>query len=279
MALLDGKVAIVAGAGRGIGRSTALLLAREGASVVVNDTGGAMDGTGRDESVVQSVVDEIVAAGGRAVGNTASVASREGAFEVVDAAIREFGALDVLVNCAGILLEGSLFKVTQGDFDEMLRVQLGAALWCTQAAGERMRKAGTGSIIMTTSTAGLLGNFGQSALSAANAGVYGLMRTACIELQRHHVRVNAVAPLAKTRLTEALPLFEQVQTMTPAHVAPAYLFLASDLSRDVTGTVLSAAGGRLSVFRMTESSGSFKETADGIWSATEIAEHFATIRR
>jgi NAD(P)-dependent dehydrogenase (short-subunit alcohol dehydrogenase family) len=131
-----------------------------------------------------------------------------------------------------------------------------------------------GRIVLTTSAAGLLGNFGASAYAAAAAGVYGLMRTASIELQRRGVFVNAVAPIAKTRLTEDLPMFEHVNSMTPAHVAPAYLFLGSDLAGDLTGSVLSVAGGRISQYKVTETQGLFKEGDPGIWSAAEIREQW-----
>jgi NAD(P)-dependent dehydrogenase (short-subunit alcohol dehydrogenase family) len=140
-----------------------------------------------------------------------------------------------------------------------------------------MQRAGGGRIVLTTSAAGLLGNFGQAAYSAAAAGVYGLMRGASIELQRHHVFVNAVAPMAKTRLTEDLPMFEDVSTMTAAHAAAAYLFFGSDLSGDATGNVLSVAGGRISAYRLTESSGRFKDADGGVWTADEIREQWGAM--
>jgi NAD(P)-dependent dehydrogenase (short-subunit alcohol dehydrogenase family) len=141
-----------------------------------------------------------------------------------------------------------------------------------------MKERGGGSIVNTTSISGLLGNFGQANYSAAKAGIYGLTRTASIELQRYGIRVNAVAPIAKTRMTEDLPMMEKIEgTLSPEHVAPAHLFLASDLSRDVTGTVLSVAGARMSVYKVVESAGKYKESDGGVWTASEIAEHFDTI--
>jgi NAD(P)-dependent dehydrogenase (short-subunit alcohol dehydrogenase family) len=143
-----------------------------------------------------------------------------------------------------------------------------------------MREQGSaGSVINTTSVSGLIGNFGQANYAAAKAGIYGFTRTASIELQRYGIRVNAVAPIAKTRMTEDLPMFEKIETMSPEHVAPAHLFLASDLSRDVTGAVLAVAGGKMSVFKVVESPGRFKEADGGVWKAEEIAEHWKTISK
>lgn len=279
MGLLDDKVVVITGAGNGIGRATALAAAKEGARLVLNDLGCAPDGTGEDPALIEALGEELRQAGSQVLTSAASMAERDAAEALALSACERFGRVDALIHCAGIARDGSLLRVRAEDFEQLLRVQLGATLWCTQSIGAVMKKQGSGSIVMTTSSAGLIGNFGQSAYAAANAGVYGLMRTACVELQRYSIRVNAVAPLAKTRLTQALPLFEQVDSMTPEHVAPAYLFLASDLSRDVTGHVLSAAGGRLSAYRMTETAGVFKDSEGGIWTPTEIAEHFSGIRR
>ena len=148
-----------------------------------------------------------------------------------------------------------------------------------QAAAVVMRRQGRGRIVNTTSAAGLLGNFGQSNASAAAAGVYGLTRSAAIELQRHGIMVNAVAPLAKTRQTEELPMFQKTSALSPEHVAPVYLFLASDLASEVTGQVLTVAGSRIAVYRLLESSGRFKEDGDGLWTAEEIAEQFSELSR
>jgi NAD(P)-dependent dehydrogenase (short-subunit alcohol dehydrogenase family) len=143
-----------------------------------------------------------------------------------------------------------------------------------------MKAQGSGSIINTSSVSGMLGNFGQANYASAKAGVYGLTRTASIELQRYGVRVNAVAPIAKTRLTEDLPMFEKIEdTLSPEHVAPAHLFLASDLSREVTGVVLSVAGARMSVYKVVESPGKYKESDLGVWTAAELAEHFESISK
>jgi len=280
MALLSGKVAIITGAGGGIGRSTALLLAREGAKVVVNDLGGARDGTGGSLTPAEAVAAEITSLGGEAVANGDSVATRAGAEAIVRSAVERFGRVDVLINNAGILRDKTLLKMDDEMWDAVIAVHLKGTFLCTQAAVAQLRAQGSpGSIINTTSVSGMLGNFGQANYSAAKAGIYGLTRTASIELQRYGIRVNAVAPIAKTRMTEDLPLFEKIQSMTPEHVAPAHLFLASELSGDLTGAVLSVAGGKLSIYKVVESAGQFKEADSGIWTAQEIADHWEVISK
>jgi NAD(P)-dependent dehydrogenase (short-subunit alcohol dehydrogenase family) len=279
MGLLQDKVAIVTGAGRGIGKATARLLAHAGARVVVNDVGCAHDGTGRDPRVAADVADGIVADGGVAVANTQSVASPQGARAIVECALDEYGAVDVLVNNAGILHNEALLDMSPEVWDTVNDVHLRAAFLCTQAAARHMLTRGGGRIVNTVSRAGLLGSLDQANCAAAHAGVYGLTRTAAIELQRHRIAVNAVAPLARTRLTDHLEALDGMDMLTADHVAPATLFLASDLCADLTGCVLAVAGGRLSVFRMVESRGQFKEGHRGIWRAEEIAEHWEAISK
>jgi NAD(P)-dependent dehydrogenase (short-subunit alcohol dehydrogenase family) len=167
-----------------------------------------------------------------------------------------------------------------GQWQAVLDVHLTGTFLCTQAAAEPMKAQSSGRIVNTTSISGLLGNFGQSNYSAAKAGIYGLTRTASIELQRYGIAVNAVAPIAKTRMTEDLPMFSKIEgSLSPEHVAPVHLFLASDLVGERTGIVVGVAGARLSIFKVVESGGRFKESEDGIWSATEIAENFDAISR
>lgn len=280
MKLLDGKVAIVTGAGGGIGRATALLFGREGAKVVVNDVGGARDGSGESASPAEAVVAEIRALGGRAVASPQSVATRAGAERIIATAVEEFGRVDVLINNAGILRDKTLLKMDDEMWDAVIGVHLKGTFLCTQAAVAQMRAQGSpGSVVNTTSVSGMLGNFGQASYSAAKAGIYGFTRTASIELQRYGIRVNAVAPIAKTRMTEDLPMFEKIQSMTPEHVAPAHLFLASELSGDLTGAVLSVAGGKLSVYKVVESAGKFKDSDQGVWTAQEIADHWEVISK
>ncbi|HKO47660.1 MAG TPA: SDR family NAD(P)-dependent oxidoreductase [Polyangiaceae bacterium] len=280
MGLLDGKVTVVTGAGNGIGRASALLFAREGARVLVNDLGGARDGSGADTRSADAVVAEIRAAGGSAEASYESVTSKAGADAIIDKALSAFGRVDVLLNNAGILRDKTLLKMSQEEWQAVLDVHLTGSFFCTQAAAQKMKEQGSGSIINTSSVSGMLGNFGQANYAAAKAGIYGLTRTASIELQRYGVRVNAVAPIAKTRLTEDLPMFEKIEdTLSPEHVAPAHLFLASNLSNDVTGVVLAVAGARMSVFKVVESPGKYKESDAGVWNAHEIADHFESISK
>jgi NAD(P)-dependent dehydrogenase (short-subunit alcohol dehydrogenase family) len=280
MALLAGKVAVITGAGNGIGRATALLFAREGAQVVVNDLGGTRAGSAGDHSAADAVVAEIRKAGGSAEPNYDSVATKEGAEAMANAAISRFGRIDVWLNNAGILRDKTLLKLDLADWQAVLDVHLTGSFLCTQAAAQQMKAQGSGSIINTGSVSGMLGNFGQANYAAAKAGIYGLTRTASIELQRYGVRVNAVLPIAKTRLTADLPMFEKIEdTLSPEHVAPAHLFLASDLSREITGVALSVAGARMSVYKVVESPGKYKESDSGVWTAGEIAEHFTSINK
>jgi NAD(P)-dependent dehydrogenase (short-subunit alcohol dehydrogenase family) len=277
MALLQGKVAIVTGAGGGIGRATALALAREGASVLVNDYGGARDGTGEGSDAADQVVAEIRAAGGSAQPSYDSVSDEAGAERIVASAVQHFGRLDVLINNAGILRDKTLLKLQLADWQAVLDVHLTGTFLCLRAAAARLKDQNQGgSIINTTSVSGLLGNLGQANYAAAKAGIYGLTRTASIELQRYGIRVNAVAPLAKTRMTAELPLFEKIgDSLSPEHVAPVHVYLASDLSRDVTGVTLSVAGARISQFKLVETAGRHKDEEPGIWTPAEIAEQCA----
>ncbi len=272
MSRLSGKVAIITGAAHGIGRATALLFAAQGARVVVNDKGCSADGTGRDEAPAQALAEEINGAGGQAVACASAVEQATEVEQLFALATSRFGRVDVLINSAGIARDRDLTRLTEVDFDAVIAVQLKGTFLCTQAAARLMKRQGSGSIVNTTGSAGLLGNFGQSSYSAAAAGIYGLTRTASIELQRYNVRVNAIAPLAKTRLTQELPIFEHVESMQPKHVAPVHLFLACDLSAEITGTVLGVAGGRLSSYKLVESPGKFKDSDDGVWTPEEIAE-------
>jgi len=278
MGLVDGKVAIVTGAGGGIGRAHARLLAREGAKVLVNDLGGARDGSGLDATPANQVVAEIVASGGTAVANHDNVATTEGAAAIVKAAVGAFGRVDVLVNNAGILRDKSFLKMDEAMWDAVVEVHLKGTFLCSQIfAKQIVAQGGGGRIVNTTSVSGMLGNFGQANYSAAKAGIYGLTRTMSIELQKHRVTVNAIAPIAKTRMTEDLPMFQGVDTLTPEHIAPAALFLASDLCGDRTGHVLAIAGARVYAFKVVETPGRFKETDNGVWTASEIAESWDAI--
>jgi NAD(P)-dependent dehydrogenase (short-subunit alcohol dehydrogenase family) len=280
MGLLDGKVAIVTGSGGGIGRAHALLLAREGAKVVINDLGGTRDGTGNDQSAANLVAEEIKKAGGQAAPSYASVATADGAAAIVKGAVDAFGRVDILVNNAGILRDKSFLKMDEPMWDSVVAVHLKGTFLCSQAfAKQVVAQGGGGRIVNTTSVSGMLGNFGQANYSAAKAGIYGLTRTTSIELQKHRITVNAIAPIAKTRMTEDLPMFQGVDTLTPEHIAPAALFLASDLCGDRTGHVLAVAGARLYAFKVIETPGKFKDGDKGVWSAQEIADNWDAINK
>jgi NAD(P)-dependent dehydrogenase (short-subunit alcohol dehydrogenase family) len=278
MGRLDGKVAIVTGAGGGIGRAHAILFAREGAQVVVNDAGGARDGQGGGAGPASVVVEEIRAAGGKAVANEASVATAAGAASILKSAVDAFGRADILVNNAGILRDKSFLKMDEEMWDSVLAVHLKGTFLCSQAFARQVVAQGEGGrIVNTSSLSGMLGNFGQANYSAAKAGVYGLTRTMSIELQKHRITVNAIAPIAKTRMTEDLPMFQGMDTLTPEHIAPAALFLASDLCGDRTGHVIAIAGARVYAFKVVETPGRFKETDGGVWTAEEIADSWNAI--
>ena len=217
MGLLDDKVAIVTGAGNGIGRAHALLFASEGAAVVVNDVGGARDGENAgDTSPADAVVKEIEAAGGRAVASHDSVATAEGARAIVELGVETFGKIDVLVNNAGILRDKTFMKMDEAMWDSVIAVHLKGTFLVSQAfAKHAVNRGGGGRIVNTTSVSGMLGNFGQANYAAAKAGIYGLTRTLAIELQKQRITVNALAPIAKTRMTEDLPMFHEHRNDDP----------------------------------------------------------------
>jgi NAD(P)-dependent dehydrogenase (short-subunit alcohol dehydrogenase family) len=257
MGICDGRVAIVTGAGRGIGREHALLMAAEGASVVVNDLGGARDGTGGDVGPAQQVVDEITAAGGRAVANTDDISDWAGAEKLVNTAVETFGKLDVLVNNAGILRDRMLVNMTEAEWDAVIKVHLKGTFAPSHFAASHFRersKAGEevdGRIVNTTSPSGIYGNVGQTNYGAAKAGIASFTIIAAKELARYGVTVNAIAPAALTRMTEDLGMGElpddAKEQMSPKHIAPIVCWLASPLSASVTGRVFDVTGRMLSV--------------------------------
>jgi NAD(P)-dependent dehydrogenase (short-subunit alcohol dehydrogenase family) len=271
--LLKGKVAVVTGAGGGIGREHALALAREGARLVVNDLGSDRHGGGRGAEMADRVVEEIRAFGGEAVANYDSVATREGAEGVVWTAQGKFGRVDVLVNNAGILRDRTLLNMSDDDFDRVLDVHLRGTFHCTQVAGRAMKVQGQGGrIVNTTSLSGLIGNFGQGNYAAAKAGIYGLTRVCALEFQKMGITVNAVAPVALTRMTSDLAMFKGAseRDLGPHLIAPVVVFLASDLAADITGQVVGVQGGKVFLYRMETTEGAAKDPEKGLWSAEEL---------
>jgi NAD(P)-dependent dehydrogenase (short-subunit alcohol dehydrogenase family) len=280
MSVFDGKVAIVTGGGRGIGRAEALLLAAEGASVVVNDRGGDRRGEGADTGPAAAVVDEITAAGGTAVANGDDVASWDGARRLVDQAVEAFGRLDVLVNNAGILRDRMSFNMEEAEWDAVVGVHL-KGHFCTSrfaAAHWRARAKETGAgvgaaIVNTTSESGLYGNAGQVNYAAAKAGIAAMTIVLARELERMGVRVNAVAPVARTRLTEdvagdAMAPDEGFDRFAPENVAAVAAWLASDLAAGISGQVVKVQGGLTQLVRgwrpVTEA------TADKLWTIDAV---------
>jgi NAD(P)-dependent dehydrogenase (short-subunit alcohol dehydrogenase family) len=280
MGLLEGKVAIVTGAGGGLGRAYAELFAREGAKVVVNDIGASRTGEGSDAGPADAAARGIAAEGGTAIAHHGNIATAEGAESLVRSTLDAYGRADILVNNAGNLRDKSFLKMDESAWDAVVSVHLRGTFVCSGAfARHVVARGGVGRIVNVTSMSGMLGNFGQANYAAAKAGIYGLTRTMSIELQRYRITVNAIAPLAKTRMTEDLPLFQNVQTLTVEHVAPVALFLASDLCGDRTGHVVAVAGARVYAFRLVETPGRFKEAEGGVWTAHEIAESWDSIVR
>ena len=280
MGMFDGKVVIVTGAGAGIGRSHALAFAAEGAKVVVNDLGSDRHGGGKSSEAADKVVEEIKKAGGEAVANYDSVASREGADSILWSALGKFGKVDVLVNNAGVLRDRSFLNMSEADWNLVQDVHLRGTFFCSQAVARQLKVQGKGGrIVNTTSLSGLLGNFGQGNYSAAKAGIYGLTRTCSIEFSKFGVTVNAVAPEALTRMTEDLPILKGVTAADagPQFISPAVLFLASDLAADVTGQVIGVRGGKLFIYRMELTEGVDKDPKKGLWTPQEIKEAWAKI--
>ncbi len=248
----DGRVAIVTGAGGGLGREHALALAARGAKVVVNDLGGAVDGSGGSGSAAQKVVDEIVAAGGEAVADAHSVSDFAGAQALVQRAVDTYGTVDIVINNAGILRDKSFIKMDMPDFDTVVDVHLLGSAYVTKAAWPILTAKNYGRIIMTTSTTGLFGNFGQANYGAAKLGLVGLMNTLKIEGQKFDIRVNSICPVAATRMTEGLMPAQILEKLKPGLVTPAVMFLVSQDAP--TGEIIEAGAGwytRVQVYQGT----------------------------
>lgn len=236
------KVVIVTGAGGGLGRSYARFLAANGALVVVNDLGGARDGSGSGTSMADAVVDEIRSAGGRAVANYSSVATAEGAAQIVATALDEFGAVHGIVSNAGILRDGAFHKMSDDNWDSVLRVHLYGGYHVIRAAWPHLREQQFGRIAVATSTSGLYGNFGQANYGAAKAGLVGLINTLAIEGAKYNITANAIAPLAATRMTADIAPQDVLDKLDPELVAPAVGYLVSEENHD-TSSVFVVGGG------------------------------------
>jgi NAD(P)-dependent dehydrogenase (short-subunit alcohol dehydrogenase family) len=278
--MLEGKVAVITGAGRGIGREEALLFARHGARVVVNDLGGEWDGTGRDTRAASEVVEEITATGGEAIAHFEDVSEEDGASSLMGAAIDRWGWLDAVVNNAGILRDRMVFNMSAEEWDAVIKVHLRGHFLMTQRACSYWRdraKSGetlTGRIVNTSSTSGLLGKAGQSNYGAAKAGIAAFTQIVSMEMQRYGVTVNAIVPGARTRLTEKtfgdMPQATQgFDALSPGNIAPLVVFLASDAAADITGQVFGIAGGLVELYQGWTPVASLAK--DDRWTPEELA--------
>ena len=275
MGSLDNKVAIVTGAGGGLGRAHALLLAREGASVVVNDLGGARDGTGSGQSMADSVVDEIVAAGGKAVANYGSVTDDAAAESMVTTAKEAFGRVDILVNNAGILRDRSFKNMTDAEWDAVIDVHLRGAYLATKHVWAALLEQGEGGrIVMTSSTSGLIGNFGQANYGAAKAGLAGFMRVLALEGMKYGITVNVLAPAALSRMTEDLmpDTPELAERMAPEKVSPTVVWLCTDDAASVTGRQFCVSGNRTTLLSWQTDGIAEKDAMGAPWEVDEIGE-------
>lgn len=267
------RVAIITGAGGGLGRAYALALAERGAKVVVNDLGGDVHGEGGTPSLAQQVVDEITAAGGAAIVDGHDITDEAAVNALVAAVIEKWGRIDILMNNAGILRDRSFAKITTDDFRKVLEVHLMGSVNCTRAVWPHMAEAGYGRILMTTSTSGIYGNFGQSNYGSAKSGLVGLMNVLAIEGAKKNIKVNAIAPTAATRMTEDLLPQRVLDIMGPETIAPGALFMVSDDAP--TKTILGAGAGVFAVSQMVESRGVY--LPDDVRTPEVVAERWAEI--
>ncbi len=286
MGMLEGKVAVITGAGRGIGRGEALQFAGEGAKVVVNDLGGDWDGTGADDRAASQVVEEIRAAGGEAVAHFDDISEEAGAASLIATAMEAFGSLDAVVNNAGILRDKMVFNMGADDWDAVMKVHLRGHFLVTRAAAQHWRersKAGepvNASIVNTSSTSGILGNAGQSNYGAAKAGIAAFSCITAMELQRYGVRVNAIAPGARTRMTEKtfgdLSIAEGAfDVLAPENVAPLVAYLSSDAAVHITGQLFYIAGGLIQLYQGWTPVSQLSK--DERWTPTELADRMGDL--
>jgi NAD(P)-dependent dehydrogenase (short-subunit alcohol dehydrogenase family) len=276
---LEGKVMLVTGAGRGIGRDIARLAGAQGAAVVVNDLGGSTDGEGADAGPAEAVVAEIRAAGGRAVANPDSVADPAGAQRMVKTALDHFGRIDCVVNNAGILRDRIFYRMSQVDWELVIDVHLKGSFNVARAAANHFREQQSGSFVHLTSTSGLVGNFGQANYAAAKMGIVGLSKSIALDMARFNVRSNCLSPFAWSRLIGTIPTqtseeqarVERVKTMTAEKIAPLAVFLASDLAKDVTGQIFAVRKNEIFLMSQPRPLRSMQRS-DG-WTPQTLAEH------
>ena len=286
--LCEGRVAIVTGAARGVGKENALLLAKEGARLVVNDLGGAVDGTGADVTPAQEVANEIIAGGGEAVVNGDDVSSWDGAKNMIDQAIDTYGKLDILVNNAGILRDRMLVNMTEQEWDAVIQVHLKGTFAPSRHAAaywrEKSKETGEpvgGRIVNTTSTSGIYGNMGQTNYGAAKAGIAAFTIIAARELRRIGVTVNAISPSAYTRMTEGLRELseEEIADRHPKWVAPAVVYLCSEEAEDLTGRIIQAGGGMVAVCEGWRRGAEMEQMADPSELGVHLREMCQKVRK
>jgi NAD(P)-dependent dehydrogenase (short-subunit alcohol dehydrogenase family) len=281
VSLLDGRVAVVTGAGRGIGREIALLMASSGARVVVNDLGGREDGTGGSDAAADEVVAAIRAAGGEAAASVESVASMAGGQRIVETALDAFGRVDIVVNNAGILRDRMIFNMTEEEWDAVIGVHLKGTFALTRAAAPRLREQRWGRIVNMTSTSGLIGNVGQANYAAAKMGIVGLTRVTALDLARYQVTANCISPFAWTRLIGTIPTetptqqarVAKLEKMSPRDIAPLAVFLASEAAAGVSGQVFGVRGKEIFVFSQPRPVRAVHD--GGGWTPERLCERFA----
>ena len=277
--LLEGKVALVTGAGRGVGRDIALQMAGQGARVLINDLGGSETGEGASDSPAMAVVREIEAMGGKAAANTDSVASFAAAQAMVDQAYEELGGLDIVVNNAGILRDTIFHKMTEDDWDLVIAVHLKGSFNISRAAATVFRGQESGSMIHMTSTSGLIGNFGQANYAAAKLGIVGLSKSIALDMSRFNVRSNCISPFAWSRLIGTIPTdtpeqqarVEKIKQMVPAKIAPVAVALASDRAKDITGQIIAVRNNE--IFLMSQSRPLRSVQRSDGWTAETVLAH------